>query len=164
MHKRNNWHLHENPNIFIQSWALQRPKDIFYFHEISEINGMQMPFTINIIKINSMSIDAFMWLQRYYFNGCHIWHQWHEVSFVHFDAFWCWLHKCSSSMNDYESINGWGFAWVVKTSKSKDVVIHVELEILLFDYWQCPTRTKGITMNNQPSIHFNLTFCLMIFH
>ncbi len=92
---------------------------------------------------NSMSINVFMWPQWCYFNGCHIWHQWHEVSFVHFDGFWCASHRCSFDMDNYKLVNGWRFAQMVKTLKSKNVVIHAQLETL-FHHWWCPTRTKGI--------------------
>ncbi len=93
---------------------------------------------------NSMSIDVFMWPQWCYFNGCHIWHRWHELSFVHFDGFWCASHRFSFSMDNYKPKNGWRFAQMVKTLKSKNVVMHAQLEIILFHYWWCPQDSKPL--------------------
>ncbi len=101
-----------------------------------------------------------MWQQWCYFNGCHIWHQWHEVLFVHFDVFWCTLHKCSSSMDNYKSTNNWWFAWMVKTPKNKDVVMHAQSKIVLYHYWWCPTRAKDIAMNAQPCVKFIWNYTL----
>ncbi len=45
-HKKGSWCLHTNVAISIQFWALQYPKDVFFFQ--NEINGTQIPFTIGI--------------------------------------------------------------------------------------------------------------------
>jgi hypothetical protein len=47
-HKKGNWRLHTNPAISIRSWALQHPEDVFFFQDVGEINGTQVPFTIGI--------------------------------------------------------------------------------------------------------------------
>jgi len=47
-HKKRSWRLHTNPVISIRSWALQHPKDVFFFQDVGEINGTQVPFTIGI--------------------------------------------------------------------------------------------------------------------
>jgi hypothetical protein len=47
-HKKKSWHLHTNLIISIWSWALQHPEDVFFFQDVGEINGIQVPFTINI--------------------------------------------------------------------------------------------------------------------
>jgi hypothetical protein len=44
-HKKWSWHLHTNPTISIQSWALQHLEDVFIFQDVGEINGIQVPFT-----------------------------------------------------------------------------------------------------------------------
>jgi hypothetical protein len=43
---------------------------------------------------------------------------------------------------------------MVKTPKNKDVVMHAQLETILFHYWWCPTRAKGIAMTTQPYVKF----------
>jgi len=47
-HKKRSWHLHTNPAISIQSWALQHSEDVFFFQDVGEINGTKVPFTIGI--------------------------------------------------------------------------------------------------------------------
>ncbi len=47
-HKKGSWRLHTNLTISIWSWALQRPKGVFFLQDVSEINGIQIPFTIGI--------------------------------------------------------------------------------------------------------------------
>jgi hypothetical protein len=47
-HKKGSWHLHTNPIISIQSWALQHPEDVLFLQDVGEINGTQVPFTIGI--------------------------------------------------------------------------------------------------------------------
>jgi len=47
-HKKGSWHLHTNLVISIWSWVLQHPKYVFFFQNVSEINGTQIPFTIGI--------------------------------------------------------------------------------------------------------------------
>ncbi len=47
-HKKRRWHSHTNLAISIRSWALQHPKDVFFFQDVGEINGIQIPFTIGI--------------------------------------------------------------------------------------------------------------------
>ncbi len=87
-------------------------------------------------NINSMLLNAFMWPQWCYFNGCHIWHQWHEVSFDHFDAHHIGvpLTWIITSWQTVEDLLKW-----LKPLKTK---IHAQLET--FHHWWCPTRTKGI--------------------
>jgi hypothetical protein len=45
-HKKGSWCLHWDSTIPIQSWACVHPNDVFYFQNASEVNGIQMPFTI----------------------------------------------------------------------------------------------------------------------
>jgi hypothetical protein len=33
---------------FVQSWAFPHLEDVFFFQEISKVNGIQVPFTIGI--------------------------------------------------------------------------------------------------------------------
>ncbi len=47
-HKKGYWRLHTNFIISIQSWALQHLEDVFFFQNVGEINGTQIPFTIGI--------------------------------------------------------------------------------------------------------------------
>jgi hypothetical protein len=47
-HKNRSWCLHTNPTISIQSWAFQHLEDVFFFQDVGEINGTQVPFTIGI--------------------------------------------------------------------------------------------------------------------
>jgi hypothetical protein len=47
-HKKGSWHLHTNPTISIQFWALQHSEDVFFFQDVDEINKTQVPFTISI--------------------------------------------------------------------------------------------------------------------
>jgi hypothetical protein len=47
-HKKGSWRLHTNPAISIRSWALQHPEDVFFFQDVGEMNGTQVPFTIGI--------------------------------------------------------------------------------------------------------------------
>jgi hypothetical protein len=47
-HKKGSWDLHTNPTILIQSWPFQHPEDVFFFQDVDEINGTQVPFTIGI--------------------------------------------------------------------------------------------------------------------
>jgi hypothetical protein len=46
--KKGSCHLHTNLAISIQSWVFQHPKDVFFFQDVGEINGTQVPFTIGI--------------------------------------------------------------------------------------------------------------------
>jgi hypothetical protein len=47
-HKKGSWRLHTNPAISIRYWAFQHPKNVFFFQYVSEINEIQVPFTIGI--------------------------------------------------------------------------------------------------------------------
>jgi len=47
-HKKGSWCLHPNLTISIRSWALQYPEEMFFFQDVNEINGTQVPFTIGI--------------------------------------------------------------------------------------------------------------------
>ncbi len=47
-HKKGSWRLHTNLALSIRSWGLQHPKDVFFFQDVGEINGIQVPFTIGI--------------------------------------------------------------------------------------------------------------------
>jgi len=47
-HKKRSWRLHTNLAISIRSWALQYLKAAFFFQDVGEINGIQVPFTIGI--------------------------------------------------------------------------------------------------------------------
>ncbi len=47
-HKKGNSCLHKNPTISIWTWAYNHPKDVFYFQDMSEINRIQLPFTLEI--------------------------------------------------------------------------------------------------------------------
>jgi hypothetical protein len=47
-HKRWSWCLHENPTISIYTWAFTHQDDVFYFQDVSEVNGIHVPFTIGI--------------------------------------------------------------------------------------------------------------------
>jgi len=47
-HKKRSWCLHSNLAILIRSWAFQHLKDVFFFQDVGEINGIQVPFTIGI--------------------------------------------------------------------------------------------------------------------
>jgi len=47
-HKKRSLCLHTNPAISIRSWVLQHSKDVFFFQDVGEINGTQVPFTIGI--------------------------------------------------------------------------------------------------------------------
>ncbi len=46
--KKGSWHLHTNPTILIWSWVFQHSKDVFFFQDVGEMNGTQVPFTIGI--------------------------------------------------------------------------------------------------------------------
>jgi hypothetical protein len=47
-HKKGSWCLHIKLVISIWSWAFQHLKDVFFFQNASEINKIQIPFTIGI--------------------------------------------------------------------------------------------------------------------
>ncbi len=42
------WCLHKNPAISFCTWAFSHPNDVFYFQNVSENNGIHIPFTIGI--------------------------------------------------------------------------------------------------------------------
>jgi hypothetical protein len=42
------WHLHKNLAISLCTWAFNHPDDVFYFQNVSEINGIHVPFKIMI--------------------------------------------------------------------------------------------------------------------
>jgi hypothetical protein len=47
-HKKGTWCLHTNPTLSIQSWVCAHFDDVFYFQDVSEVNGIHVPFTIGI--------------------------------------------------------------------------------------------------------------------
>jgi hypothetical protein len=47
-HKKGIWHLHKNLTLSIQSWVCVCPNDVFYFQDVGEVNGIQIPFTTEI--------------------------------------------------------------------------------------------------------------------
>jgi hypothetical protein len=47
-HKKCTWHLHENSMLSIQSWVCVHLDDVFYFQDVSEVNGIHVPFTTGI--------------------------------------------------------------------------------------------------------------------
>jgi hypothetical protein len=68
-HKRGTWCLRKNPTFLIQSWFCVHHHDVFYFQDINELNGIQVPFTIGIQM--SMQLEtmlqfghnmAFLWM------------------------------------------------------------------------------------------------------
>jgi hypothetical protein len=56
-HKIGNWHLHKNLVIYIQRWTFNYSKSDFYFQDASEVNGIEIPFTVGIqilVQLQSM--------------------------------------------------------------------------------------------------------------
>jgi hypothetical protein len=48
-HTKKSWRgLHQNPTIFLHTWAFSHPDDVFYFQDAGEDNGIHVPFTIGI--------------------------------------------------------------------------------------------------------------------
>jgi len=47
-HKKGSWHLHKNSTISLHTWAFSHLNDVFYFQDVSEDNGIHVPFTIGI--------------------------------------------------------------------------------------------------------------------
>jgi hypothetical protein len=47
-HKKGSWCLHTNLAISIQSSTFEHLEDVFFFQDVGEINGTQVPFTIGI--------------------------------------------------------------------------------------------------------------------
>jgi hypothetical protein len=47
-HKMGNLCLHKNPTISFHTWAFNHLDDVFYFQDVSEVNGIHVPFTIGI--------------------------------------------------------------------------------------------------------------------
>jgi hypothetical protein len=47
-HKKGNWRLHQNLAISLRTWAFSHLDDVFYFQDVSEDNGIHVPFTIGI--------------------------------------------------------------------------------------------------------------------
>jgi hypothetical protein len=47
-HKIWSWCLYKNPTISIYTWAFNHQDDVFYFQDVSEDNGIHVPFTIRI--------------------------------------------------------------------------------------------------------------------
>jgi hypothetical protein len=42
------WCLHQNSTISLCTWAFSHLDDVFYFQDVSEDNGIHVPFTIRI--------------------------------------------------------------------------------------------------------------------
>jgi len=53
-HKKGNWCLYWNSTNSIQSWVCAHFNDVFYFQDATEMNGIQMPFTIGDAPLNSL--------------------------------------------------------------------------------------------------------------
>ncbi len=100
-HKKGSWRLHTNPAISIRSWALQHSKDVFFFQDVGEINGTQVPFTIGI-QTPTQCKSVLIWSQWCHFYGCHIWHKWHEIPSIHLDGVWWSSHGCPFSLDHYK--------------------------------------------------------------
>jgi hypothetical protein len=49
-HKKGTRCLHKNPTLSIQSWVYAHPSDVFYFQDVSEVNGIHVLVTIGIQK------------------------------------------------------------------------------------------------------------------
>jgi hypothetical protein len=47
-HKKGSWSLHKNLTIFVRTWAFDHSKDVFYFPNVGEVNGIKVTFTIEI--------------------------------------------------------------------------------------------------------------------
>jgi hypothetical protein len=47
-YKKGSWRLHQNPAIYLRTWAFSHPNDVFYFQDASEDDGIHVPFTIGI--------------------------------------------------------------------------------------------------------------------
>ncbi len=47
-HKNRSWHLHKNLTISFRTWAFTHLDDVFYFQDVSEDNGIHVPFIIRI--------------------------------------------------------------------------------------------------------------------
>jgi hypothetical protein len=59
-HKIGSWCLHKNPAISIQTWAFNHLQIVFYFQDASEINGVQVPFTIGIQTLVQLQFIIFL--------------------------------------------------------------------------------------------------------
>jgi hypothetical protein len=47
-HTKRSWRLHKNLAISFHTWAFNHLDDVFYFQDVSEDNGIHVPFTIGI--------------------------------------------------------------------------------------------------------------------
>jgi hypothetical protein len=48
-------------------------------------------------------------------NGCHLWHQWCEIPFVHINKVWCTTHHNVGHIVHYKSLNMQQFNGMVKS-------------------------------------------------
>jgi hypothetical protein len=60
------------------------------------------PIHNRYLNTNSMWIHAIIWPQWCHFYGCHIWHKWHEIPFVHLDGVWWSSHECPFGVDHYK--------------------------------------------------------------
>jgi hypothetical protein len=75
---------------------------------VGEVNGVNIPFTIGIQTPMQLQ---FMILCCH--NGCHIWHQWCEISFVHINGFLCTLHQSVGGLDYHKLRKNWKFGGMV---------------------------------------------------
>jgi hypothetical protein len=73
-HKQRSWCLHQNRVISFHIWAFNHLDDVFYFQNVSEDNGIHVPFTIGIQTPSQL--QAMVSLGEWgNLNGCHLRYQ-----------------------------------------------------------------------------------------
>jgi hypothetical protein len=104
-----------------------------------------------------------IWSQLAYFYGCHVWHQWFEVPFIHIDGVWISLHKGANCLGYHESANMWKFGGVVECPTSKDSFTYARLETIMFHCGWFPIRTLSIVVGCTLIFYF-LLHCLTFWY
>ncbi len=84
--------------------------------------------------------------QYVYFYGCHVWHQWCEVPFIHIDGVWFSSHRGASCLGYHKSTNMWRLGGVVECPIGKTSLAYAILETIMFHCGWCPTRASNIVV------------------
>jgi len=71
-------------------------------------------------------------------------HQWCKVSSIHIDGIWTSSNWDANCLNHHELANLQKFDGMVNSIMNEACGKHAQLEILVFYYGWCPTRSTGI--------------------
>ncbi len=152
------------PNVFHSIMGLCSSWWCFLFSRCKWSEWDSCPFHYKDPNTYAISGHAPIWSQLAYFYGCHDWHQWCEVPFIHIDGVWFSLHKGANCLGYHELANMWRFGGMVECPTGKDSLTYARLETIMFHCGWCPIRTSSIVVGCTLIFYFLLHYLMFWYY